>query len=136
MPDLSNVDLAELTDNSFAYFAKPEAAKPGCYTFDVSGFCNWFNGVLMRGYVDAYSTYTAAASCIEAFQNNLDYAYENYQYKHIKKKALNLLVGWYKAEKNKNNVEGMFTFAFAANMQCWRIMNGARNNLSVDYEEF
>ena len=105
-------DLAELTDNSFAYFAKPEAAKPGCYTFDVSGFCNWFNGVLMRGYVDAYSTHTAAASCIEAFQNNLDYAYENYQYKHML--PTNLLVGWNKAERTKNNVEGMFTFAFAA----------------------
>ena len=54
----------------------------------------------------------AAASCIEAFQNNLDYAYEIYQYKHML--PTNLLVGWYKAEKNKNNVEGMFTFAFAA----------------------
>lgn len=105
-------DLAELTDNSFAYFAKPDATKPGCYTFDISGFCNWFNGVLMRGYVDAYSAHTVAASCIEAFQNNLDYAYENYQYKHML--PTNLLVGWNKAERTKNNVEGMFTFAFAA----------------------
>ena len=66
----------------------------------------------MRGYVDAYPSHTAAASCIEAFQNNLDYAYENYQYK--KMLPTYLLAGWYKAERNRNDVEGMFTFAFAA----------------------
>ena len=49
---------------------------------------------------------------IEAFHNNLDYAYENYQYKHML--PTNLLVGWNKAERTKHNVEGMFTFAFAA----------------------
>ena len=46
----------------------------------------------MRGYVDAYSAHTVAASCIEAFQNNLDYAYENYQYKHML--PTDLRVGW------------------------------------------
>ena len=80
--------------NSFAYFAKPDATNRLLYIFDISGFCNWFNGVLMRGYVDAYSAHTVAASCIEAFQNNLDYAYENYQYKHML--PTNLLVGWNK----------------------------------------
>ena len=35
-----------------------------------------------------------------------------FQYKHML--PTNLLVGWNKAERTKNNVEGMFTFAFAA----------------------
>ena len=123
-------DLAELTDNSFAYFAKPEAAKPGCYTFDVSGFCNWFNGVLMRGYVDAYSTHTAAASCIEAFQNNLDYAYENYQYKHML--PTNLLVGGTKLKRTRTTWKECSLLLLPPNMQCWRIMNGARNNFKIN----
>ena len=105
-------DLAALTDKSFVYFAKEDASKPGCYAFDISGFRNWFNGVLMRGYVDASAAHTAASGCIAAFQHNLDYAYDNYLYKQML--PTNLLVGWNKAEKSKNNVEAMFTFAFAA----------------------
>lgn len=119
-------DLAELTDNSFAYFAKPDATKPGCYTFDISGFCNWFNGVLMRGYVDAYSAHTVAASCIEAFQNNLDYAYENYQYKHMFP-----LTCWWAGIKPKGPRtmwKACSLLLLQPSMQCWRIMNGAKNN--------
>lgn len=104
-------DLTKLSDSSFGYFAKYGTSKPGYYTFDISGFSNWFNGVLMRGYVNSYSAYPKVADYIDAFQKNLDYAYSNYLYKHML--PTNLLVGWSR-ENNKNNVEGMFTFAFAA----------------------
>lgn len=110
--DLYRSDLTALTDKSFAYFAKPETSIPGCYTFDISGFRNWFNGVLMRGYVDASASYAGAAGCIDAFQKNLDYAYDNFLYESML--PTNLLVGWHKTDKSKNSVEAMFTFAFAA----------------------
>ena len=104
-------DLSTLSDKSFAYFAKYGSSKPGYYTFDISGFNNWFNGVMMRGYVDVHPFYPTAATYIDAFQKNLDYAYSNYLYKHML--PTNLLVGWSR-ENSNNKVEGMFTFAFAA----------------------
>ena len=104
-------DMTKLSDSSFGYFAKYGASKPGYYTFDISGFRNWFNGVLMRGYVDAYAYYPTTSDFIAAFQHNLDYAYDNYLYKSML--PTNLLVGWSR-ENSNNKVEGMFTFAFAA----------------------
>lgn len=104
-------DLANLSEKSFNYFAKYEAFKPGHYSFDISGFNDWFNGVLMRGYVDSYSVHTTNADYINAYQDNLDYAYDNYLYKHML--PTNLLVGWSR-EQGHNKVEGMFTFTFAA----------------------
>ena len=104
-------DAKKLTDTSFSHFAKAESAKPGCYTYDISGFNNWFNGVLMRGYVDVYPSYKNAATAIGSFQKNLDYGYENFAYKSFL--PTNLLVGWSRDNSN-NRVEGMFTFAFAA----------------------
>lgn len=104
-------DLKNLTDDSFAYFARLGETKPEHYTFDIDGFNTWFNGVLMRGYVDACTAYSGAASCAEAFQKNLDYAYSNYLYKNML--PVSLLVGWNR-DQGKNNVEGMFTFTFAA----------------------
>src|SRR5690606_12891161 len=47
-------DGAALADASFAHFAKEGVNVADHYTFDISGFRNWFNGVLMRGYVDTY----------------------------------------------------------------------------------
>lgn len=105
-------DLTALTEKSFAYFAKLGTTQPGYYTFDLSGFRNWFNGVLMRGYVDVYPACPAASACIDAFQKNLDYGYQNHLYEHML--PTNLLVGWNKTDKSKNSVEAMFTFAFAA----------------------
>ena len=104
-------DAKDLTDASFEYFAKLDDAKPGYYTYDIGGFRNWFNGVLMRGYVDIYSSYKNASECINSFQKNLDYGYDNYLYKGFLPR--DLLNGWNK-DKNENKVEGMFTFAFAA----------------------
>ncbi len=104
-------DLADLTGKSFAYFAKYSASKPGYFSFDINGFNNWFNGILMRGYVDSYPINPANADYIDAYQKNLDYAYSNYLYKHML--PTNLLVGW-SHEQGHNKVEGMFTFTFAA----------------------
>lgn len=104
-------DAKKLSDASFQYFAKLGQTKPEYYTYDISGFRNWFNGVLMRGYVDVYPAYGSVDKYIGSFQKNLDYGYDNFLYKGFL--PTNLLVGWSR-DNGKNNTEGMFTFAFAA----------------------
>lgn len=104
-------DAKDLSDASFSYFAKLGTTVQDHYTYDISGFRNWFNGVLMRGYVDVYPSYKNVSTALSSFQNNLDYAYENFLYKDML--PTNLLVGWNR-ESGKNNTEAMFTFAFAA----------------------
>lgn len=104
-------DMRNLCDRSFSYFAAPASGKEGCYTFDITGFNNWFNNVLERSYVDAAALYQQAGIYAEAFQCNLDYAYSKFLYNHML--PASLLVGW-NQERGKNNIEAMFTFAFAA----------------------
>ncbi|MEG1585363.1 MAG: glycoside hydrolase family 76 protein [Bacteroidales bacterium] len=104
-------DMRNLSDASFRYFAKPGATRPGYYTYKTGGFDNWFNGVLMRGYVDAYTDYNKVSANIESFQKNLDYGYDNYLFDGIL--PTDLLAGW-NGDHNNNAVEGMFIFAFAA----------------------
>lgn len=104
-------DLKKLSDASFNYFAKLDATVSGHYTYAISGFNNWFNNVLMRGWVDAYAASQHVAPYIDTFQQNLDYGYENFLREGML--PTNLLVGWNR-ETGKNNTEGMFTFAFAA----------------------
>lgn len=104
-------DGATLANASFSYFARMGVNVAGHYTFDISGFRNWFNGVLMRGYVDLYPSYGETSEYIDAFQKNLDYAYEHFFYNGFL--PTNLLVGWNR-DRGKNDTEGMFTFAFAA----------------------
>lgn len=104
-------DLRNLCDKSFSFFAAPAAGKEGCYTFAITGFNNWFNNVLERGYVEAVDAYPGAGAYAEAFQANLDYAYDNFLYNHML--PPNLLVGW-NSDRGRNNMEAMFTFAFAA----------------------
>ncbi len=104
-------DVRNLSDASFSYFAKFGTAEPGYYTYDISGFRNWFNGVLMRGWVDAYTSHSSVADYIDTFQKNLDYGYDNFLYKGFL--PTNLLVGWSRDNAN-NKTEGMFNFAFAA----------------------
>ncbi|MDR2449003.1 MAG: glycoside hydrolase family 76 protein [Prevotellaceae bacterium] len=106
------VDAKKLSDNSFSYFAKLGATVAGYYTYDISGFNNCFNGVLLRGYLDVYPTYKNVAVCINSFQQNLDYAYSNFFYKGFL--PTNLLLGWSRSGNENNNLEGMFTFTFAA----------------------
>lgn len=104
-------DGRKLSDASFIYFAKLGQTKSGYYTYDISGFRNWFNGVLMRGYVDMYGDHQAVADYIDSFQKNLDYGYDNFLHEGFL--PTNLLVGWSRDNGN-NNTEGMFSFAFAA----------------------
>lgn len=104
-------DLKALTDASFKYFAKLGTVKPDLYTYAYDGFNNWFNCVLMRGYVDAYPAYDGAAAPIDSFQKNLDYGYDNY----VKDGTLptSLLHG-FSSNPNNCSVKGFFQFAFAA----------------------
>ena len=85
--------------------------KAGYYSYAIDGFNNWFNGVLLRGYVDAFPFDGAASAPIDSFQKNLDYAWDNYLNENMLPPSL--LVGW-NTDRSRNNVEGMFVFAFAA----------------------
>ena len=104
-------DARDLSDDSFRYFAKLGENQEGYYTYSISGFNNWFNGVLMRGYVDVLPAYGTASDYIDTFQKNLDYGYDNFLYEGFL--PTNLLVGW-SLTANNNRTEGMFNFAFAA----------------------
>lgn len=102
-------DLKNLSDNSFRYFAKISETLPGYYVYDVNGFNNWFNGVLLRGYVEAYPVYNPVSPYIQTFQQNLDYGYDNFLQNGLL--PPDLLQGW---NEDNQHVEGMFEFAFAA----------------------
>ncbi|MDO5523103.1 MAG: hydrolase [Bacteroidia bacterium] len=104
-------DAKKLSDASFSYFAEQGAEVSGYYTYDVSGFQNWFNGVLMRAYVEFQPYSEPVSDYIATFQQNLDYGYENYLYKGFL--PTNLLTGW-SNDMSKNDTEGMFSFTFAA----------------------
>lgn len=104
-------DLRNLSDASFNSFATLGSTRPGYYTYNINGFNNWFNGVLMRAFVEAHNDHEAAADYINTFQQNLDYGYENYLYNGFL--PTNLLVGWSRTPAN-NRTEGMFNFTFAA----------------------
>jgi predicted alpha-1,6-mannanase (GH76 family) len=106
------VDVRNLSDKSFSYFAKLDETVSGYYTYDISGFRNWFNGVLMRAYAETYPIYNNVSVSLKSFQDNLDYAYKNFFYKGFL--PTNLLLGWSRSGTQNNNIEGMFTFAFAA----------------------
>ncbi|MBK1441275.1 hypothetical protein JHJ32_14845 [Parapedobacter sp. ISTM3] len=102
-------DLKSLSNNSFWHFAKMSETLPGYYVYDVSGFNNWFNGVLMRAYVAAYPFYDQVGPYINTYQQNLDYGYDNFLHNGLL--PPDLLQGW---NEDNHNVEGMFEFAFAA----------------------
>lgn len=109
-------DAVSLTSTSFAHFAKLGSTLKGYYSFNLEGFSPWFNGVLMRGYAEAYSQCPAAADCLAAFQQNLDYGYANhFQYDML---PVNLLAGWSR-DRSKCDTEAMFTFSHAA---CYAVL--------------
>lgn len=102
-------ELKSHSNDSFSYFAKLGADVQGYYSYDVDGFNNWFNGVLMRGYADVYPVHGQVDTYLHTFQQNLDYGYQNHLYNGFL--PSDLLQGW----NNDNwNMEGMFSFAFAA----------------------
>lgn len=104
-------DGKQLSDNSFRVFAKPYTTLPGYYRYDIGGFRNWFNGVLLRGYLDMYPTHPIATTYIESFQKNLDYGFSQFNEQGLL--PTDLLNGW-REEKAGKGVEGMFQFTFAA----------------------
>lgn len=104
-------DLEALADKSFVAFAKVGTTLPGYYDFPINGFSTWFNGVLMRAYAESYAYHKANNDYLTAYQNNLDYGYENFLYSGAL--PTNLLVGWNR-DRAKNNCEGMFEFTFGA----------------------
>lgn len=104
-------DAKKLSDGSFKYFAKLNATKEGYYTYETSGFNTWFNGVLMRAFVEVAPSYATAGTYAESFQKNLDYGYDNFAYKGYL--PISLLLGWSR-DNSKNQAEGMFNFTYAA----------------------
>ncbi len=102
-------DTKGLADASFRYFAKPSERVPGHYEYAVDGFNNWFNGILLRAYVEAHPLYGQVDRYIQTFQQNLDHGYANYL--HNGTLPTDLLQGW---DVEDHRVEGMFAFTFAA----------------------
>ncbi|MGV3763264.1 glycoside hydrolase family 76 protein [Parapedobacter sp.] len=101
-------DVKQLADDSFQYFAKRSNQLPDYYEFEVKGFNNWFNGVLLRAYLEAHPVYEGVGRYIQPFQQNLDYGYTHFRHKGIL--PPDLLGGW----GEDRRVEGMFAFTFAA----------------------
>lgn len=104
-------DARKLADASFKFFAEKDQTMPGYYTYEVDGFRNWFNGVLMRAFVDLYPYYPKAETYISSFQKNLDYGYQNFLEEGML--PTDLLKGWESKEAD-NDTEGMFNLTFAA----------------------
>lgn len=104
-------EMTALTDAAFKYFGKKDKVVNGHYSYAFDGFNNWFNGVLMRGWADAYAECKSAEAPLKSFQDNLDYGYTNF----LKNGTLptGILHGWSRNE-DKCNVKGFFQFAFAA----------------------
>lgn len=104
-------DFQRLTDASFSYFAKPDQNVPGYCTYTILGFNDWFNGVMMRGWLDGHKYYASVEKPLGTFQANLDYGWSHFLRDNLL--PTNLLVGW-NQDRGKNNVDGQFIFAFAA----------------------
>lgn len=118
-------DLNDLSRSSWRNFAKgrridgttfyewPTDAKAE------EGFNAWFDNVLMRAYVDAatynntvYNGKTYAANALSSFQQNLDYAFDNYRQADCL--PINLLNGWSATTGDPNITKGFHQLAFAA----------------------
>ena len=104
-------DLKATSSSAFRYFATKSTSIEGCYDYPISGFSNWFNGVLLRGWVDVFPHYSNVDLNVMSFQHNLDYAFENNLYEDLL--PANLLCPWNTVRANCR-MEGMFEFAYAA----------------------
>ena len=104
-------DAKKMADASFAYFAKKQDESQNLYVYATDGFNNWFNGILMRSYIELYPYDKSVDSYINSFKNNLDYGYQNFLYDGLL--PTELLKGWNKDTKD-NDTEGMFMFTYAA----------------------
>ncbi|GHE39165.1 glycoside hydrolase family 76 protein [Sphingobacterium griseoflavum] len=104
-------DGRQLATNSFQAFASLGKDVESFYSFDSRGFSNWFNGVLLRGYAEATALDAGIGNYLTAFQRNLDYGFDHFHREGFL--PTDLLKGW-AAEKERQGVEGMFMFSYAA----------------------
>ncbi len=104
-------DGKALADSSFRQFARLGKDVPQYYSFENSGFNNWFNGILLRGYHEATALDARIGDYVTAFQRNLDYGFEHFHRDGFL--PTDLLKGW-TAEKEPQGLEGMFMFTYAA----------------------
>lgn len=128
-------DVNNLSQASWKYFAKGKR-KNGVVFYEwptdakaEEGFNAWFDDVLMRAYVDAapyntttYNSKTHAENALLSFQQNLDYAFENYQ--KLSMLPINLLEGWEVSKGDANVTKGFHQLAFAseyAMLAVWHI---------------
>lgn len=84
-----------------------------------SGFNAWFDDVLMRAYVDAapynttvYNGKTHAQNALASYQQNLDYAFDNYNRDNML--PINLLSGWNVSTGDPDVTKGFHQLAFAS----------------------
>jgi len=115
-------EAKNLAKASFEHFAKPNLQVQNHYTFPHEGFSNWFNIVLLRGYIDLAPFDNSVTPYIEAFHKNIAYSHVNFNYKGLL--PSDLLGGWNKDEA-KNQVEGMFMFSFATQ---WALCDQFKKN--------
>ena len=114
-------DLEQLQKASADFFVNPSQNHPGYMEFDVPGipdmaaprrFNTWFYGVLLRGWTACAGYSDAADSVIAAFQQNLDYAWDNL----LKEGTLPAyFLGSWNEPPVDNRVEALFTFSYIAN---------------------
>lgn len=103
-------DMTYTSSAAFRNFAVKSDGIEGCYEYPVDGFSNWFNSVLLRGWVDVSPYYPNVDLQVMSFQHNLDYAFENNLYKGLL--PPNLLCPW-NTIQTYCKTEGMFEFAYA-----------------------
>lgn len=143
-------DLDALAQSSWKYFAKGKRIS-GIVFFEwptdekaESGFNAWFDDVLMRAFVDAadrntttYNGKTHAQNALSSFQQNLDYAFDNYQKQYML--PINLLNGWDVSTGDANVTKGFHQLAFAseyAMLAVWHYRQEMQtNNIKVNKPE-
>lgn len=118
-------DVNALAQSSWRQFAKGKRISGTVYYEwptdgkAEEGFNAWFDNVLMRAYVDAavyntslYNGKTHAENALSSFQQNLDYAFENYQ--QYSMLPINLLNGWSVSTGDPDVTKGFHQLAFAS----------------------
>lgn len=107
-------DLTETSKAALSKFAK-YVRKLGAYEFNTdekatAGFNTWFNDVLIRSYVDAYSycDNNSPKNALTSMQKTLDYAFENHNRSNLL--PIHLVDGW----GSETVTKGFHQFSFAS----------------------
>lgn len=126
--DVYLTDFEKLTEDTYKYFSRKKlgienfldyaSVNPG-----ENDFRQWFNDVLLTGYISGYSISEKVAYPIDIYQKCLDYAWNNYR----KNSTLptDLISGWKDSDDRfKYRVECINTFAFVseyAQLSCYEV---------------